>query len=467
EKWSYTKAGAHFKIPLGTLSFHVLKLLNANIGYPTALACEEERYLVDLIVTLQDWGQLFTHNDVWNYTQEYVEIMNLQSRFAGGAPTRDWYQEFLKRWKTELEIMFSSSLENVRVQGATSNIIDGWFKVLHAVLKKLNLLEKPQSIFNMDKSGFNEEAGRQFVVVKRGTKYANQKQGSCGKDFTTVILTISANGVCLPPYIIYKSLRLYSQWCPKNLIKGTVYNGTKSGWTDEHCLFDYLQNLFIPNTKSLPKPLLLIFDGHYSHLSIKAVRLAIQNGIHLLCLPSHSTHLLQPLDVYTLKYVKQQWKQLLWERNTTTSKSMEKTDCVRLFSKLYEYALIPGHCSTAFAKTGIFPYDSRAIKNDTIIKNTLSTIVGTPEQYAHILSNKLHTSSCLNVQTMVPRNTLVRSNSAPDLFIGKFLTGFLNSCFILVIIDHSISTTTSQLELNPTGSGDDIENDAQKVHTNY
>ncbi|CAF4283173.1 unnamed protein product, partial [Rotaria magnacalcarata] len=32
--------------------------------------------------------------------------------------------------------------------------------------------------------------------------------------------------------------------------------------------------------------------------------------------------------------------------------------------------------------------------------------------------------------------------------------------FILAIIDHSISTTTSQLELNPTGSGDDIENDA-------
>ncbi|CAM4741899.1 unnamed protein product [Rotaria magnacalcarata] len=141
-------------------------------------------------------------------------------------------------------------------------------------------------------------------------------------------------------------------------------------------------------------------------------------------------------------------------------KSMEKTDFVRLFSKLYEYALIPGHCSAAFAKAGTFPYDPRAIKNDRIIKNRLSTIVGTPEQYAHILSNKLHTSSCLNVQAMVSRNTLVRSNSAPNLFIGKFLTDFLNSRFILAIIDHSISTTTSQLELNPTGSGDDIENDA-------
>ena len=39
---------------------------------------------------------------------------------------------------------------------------------------------------------------------------------------TTVLVTISASGMCLPPYIIYKSLRLYSQWCPKNIIKGVV-----------------------------------------------------------------------------------------------------------------------------------------------------------------------------------------------------------------------------------------------------
>jgi len=155
------------------------------------------------------------------------------------------------------------------------------------------------------------------------------------------------------------------------LIKGAICNGTKSGWSDEACFFDYFKNVFIPNTKHLKKPLLLIFDGHYSHLSIKAVRLAIENDIHLLCLPSHSTHLLQPLDIYTLKYVKQQWRKLLWERNKSTSKAIDKNDFVHMFSNLYNYALIPAHCSAAFAKAGIFPFDKRAIKNDRIIKSTL------------------------------------------------------------------------------------------------
>ncbi|CAF3649145.1 unnamed protein product [Rotaria socialis] len=70
--------------------------------------------------------------------------------------------------------------------------------------------------------------------------------------------------------------------------------------------------------------------------------------------------------------------------------------------------LLLAYYSTTFAKVGIFPYGPRAIKNDRIIKNTLSTIVETPEQFSHILSNELHTSSCLNVPAMVSRNTLVR-----------------------------------------------------------
>ncbi|CAF4250243.1 unnamed protein product, partial [Rotaria sordida] len=71
----------------------------------------------------------------------------------------------------------------------------------------------------------------------------------------------------------------------------------------------------------------------------------------------------------------QQWKELLWEWNKTTSKQKDKQDFVQLFSKLYNYALIPPHCSTAFAKAGIFSFDYRAIKNDRILKNSLSTTV--------------------------------------------------------------------------------------------
>ena len=70
-------ASAQFKIPLGTLSSHVLNSLNINAGRPPALFHDEEKYLVYLISILQEWGQLSTCADILKYTHEYVEVMDL------------------------------------------------------------------------------------------------------------------------------------------------------------------------------------------------------------------------------------------------------------------------------------------------------------------------------------------------------------------------------------------------------
>ena len=44
------------------------------------------------------------------------------------------------------------------------------------------------------------------------------------------------------------------------------------------------------------RPQLLVLDGHSSHESLAILELAIQHDIHILCLPPHTTHALQPLD---------------------------------------------------------------------------------------------------------------------------------------------------------------------------
>ncbi|CAF4619430.1 unnamed protein product, partial [Rotaria sp. Silwood2] len=88
----------------------------------------------------------------------------------------------------------------------------------------------------------------------------------------------------------------------------------------------------------------------------------------------NATHLLQPLDVYTLKYVKAQWRTLLWDYyNKNAGKKLDKPTFVRLYAQLYNYALLPTHCSSAFGKAGVFPYDPRVIKRDKIIKTASSS----------------------------------------------------------------------------------------------
>jgi hypothetical protein len=46
---------------------------------------------------------------------------------------------------------------------------------------------------------------------------------------------------------------------------------------------------------------------------------AMNNDIHLECLPPHTTTILQPLDVVTLTKVKTAWRQLLTTHNRETN----------------------------------------------------------------------------------------------------------------------------------------------------
>ena len=50
--------------------------------------------------------------------------------------------------------------------------------------------------------------------------------------------------------------------------------------------------------------MLLIEDRHASHITIDVIELAHKNDIHLLCLPAHTSHILQPLDIGVFKSFK-------------------------------------------------------------------------------------------------------------------------------------------------------------------
>ena len=52
---------------------------------------------------------------------------------------------------------------------------------------------------------------------------------------------------------------------------------------------------------SLDSPHLLIIDGHNSHIIVDVLCRAQEEGLHLLTLPSHCSHAMQPLDVSVFK----------------------------------------------------------------------------------------------------------------------------------------------------------------------
>lgn len=104
----------------------------------------------------------------------------------------------------------------------------------------------------------------------------------------------------VPVGLCYPHSNLPTKNVPENFREGappgTAFRNSDNGWIKGAL---YLQ--FSIATIQSARPVLLIQDGHSSHLSIDLVELASANDIHVLCLPSHNTHILQPLDVSSFK----------------------------------------------------------------------------------------------------------------------------------------------------------------------
>ncbi len=125
---------------------------------------------------------------------------------------------------------------------------------------------------------------------------------------------------------------------PKSCYPGTRFNTTESGWSEETTFFDWLKHQFVPAVKRVKKPVLLLMDGHHSHLSTRIIKYAMDNKIHLECLPPHSTTILQPLDVLTLSKIKTAWRKLLSRHfKQTNSAPVTKEKFVLLVSFILSF----------------------------------------------------------------------------------------------------------------------------------
>ena len=73
------------------------------------------------------------------------------------------------------------------------------------ILDTNDLRNAPHRIFNCDETGFNTDARSTTVFVDKRAKDAYHISPTCGKTTFTVLFCVSAAGIYLPPFVVYKS----------------------------------------------------------------------------------------------------------------------------------------------------------------------------------------------------------------------------------------------------------------------
>ena len=139
------------------------------------------------------------------------------------------------------------------------------------------------------------------VVAQVWRNVYSLTSGERGKTHT-VVSCVSASDQALPPMLSYPRKKCVPEHFKKGAVLNTLFSNSGNGWINTDLYLEWFK-FFVANTPPT-RPVLLIQDGHGSHVSIELIELARAHNIHLLCLPAHTTHVLQPLDVAVFKSFK-------------------------------------------------------------------------------------------------------------------------------------------------------------------
>lgn len=215
------------------------------------------------------------------------------------------------------------------------------------------------------------------MVVTSAERRGRPRQVQQGnREWATVVQAAGADGFAIPPFIILAGKVLLEAWYRDcNLPKDWRIAVTDNGWinNDKGLLWIAHFNL---HTKARTKGVyrLLILDGHESHHSDGFENYCKEHNIITLCLPAHTSHKLQPLDVGCFGPLKVAYSQQLETLIRSFVTHVDKPLFLESFHNAFKAAITPQNIEGGFRGSGIVPF------NPAAVISTLDTKVVTPRE---------------------------------------------------------------------------------------
>lgn len=358
---SINKASQVYGIPKGTLfnNVHGKSSDERKMGPPTNLTAEEELRIEKWILDKAYLGFPMNSEDVKDAVQKILQEEGRETTFTNSRPGRTWLDLYLKR-HPKITKKNAEVISKARAS-VTEESIRGWFGQLKEHLEEqdaLDILEDPSRMINLDETGVEICPKTGVVLGPKGHKNLYKLANGSEKESITVLCTYAADGTAYSPMVVYPQQRL-----PKRIAnsfpESFAIGFSDSGWMTSGTYFEYIANVLFKELKErgVKFPVLIIFDGHKSHINMELFNFCAANDIILFCLVPNATHILQPCDVGIFRPLKQEWKKIVhsWSQNTT--KSLTKYSFAPLFKAAYDKATKTETIKKSFETCGIYPFN--------------------------------------------------------------------------------------------------------------
>lgn len=385
-----SQAAKDYSVPRKTLSDYVKmsRIENGEVicqrkqlGHQSAVFTkEQEGLLVERLLLLNSRGFPMTVHELKETAYAYaIALIRKGSKTCipkawekNNLAGEDWYLSFRKR-NPELSLRKPEGLSTNRAQAFNKERVDSYFEIVTALLKDVD----PRLILNIDETGLSSVPNTpQRVLSLKGVRTVSSIQVGERGTLTTVIPCVNAAGDLLPPFVIFKGIRMDSVLKAALDDAGIEAHMTESGYIDKHVFLQYLK--FVNEKRpSRTEKCYIVMDGHFSHHSYEALSYCLENNMELICIPPHTSHRLQPLDTHWNGPLKKLWSQLVQKRiKEKQIVSINRFDFIKLLKHAWQDMSEKRELITkGFQHCGLFP-PNNVVKEEEYNK----TIPFLPEQ---------------------------------------------------------------------------------------
>ncbi|KAB2111081.1 hypothetical protein AG0111_0g1524 [Alternaria gaisen] len=318
------------------------------------LTQREEEVIVRHILDLDARGFAPTYAAVRDMADKL-----LAARGAGQVGVH-WPRNFVKRTDS-LTTCFNRPYDRQRALCEDPALIRSWFELVEETKTKYGICD--EDVYNFDEAGFMMGKITTQLVVTGSERRGRPKAIQPGnREWVTLIAAINAAGWTIPPFLIFAGQYHLSAWYEEDIPRDWAIAVSDNGWTNNELGVAWLKH-FNAHTKTrvVGARRLLVLDGHESHHSLEFQELCKENNIYTLCMPPHSSHLLQPLDVGCFSPLKRAYSREVESLIRHHINHVTKLEFLPAFKAAFDRAFTPANIHSAFRGAGLVPLKPDAV----------------------------------------------------------------------------------------------------------